>query len=145
MKRVNRGFTIVELMVVIAIIGVLAAIAIPQYQGYSVKAKLSNSATYVAPIKTAMADLHQKNGNFDIGSANNWSSLGFGAPTPISEVSAVSVGANNGSITITLNNIKTGTIDGTTVTMTPVVSSNSVTWTNTCSSAEPVVKKFYDC
>ena len=145
MKRVQSGFTIVELMVVVAIIGVLAAIAIPQYQGYSVKAKLSNSATYVAPIKTAMADLHQKNGNFDIGSANNWSSLGFGAPTPISEVSAVSVGANNGSITITLNNIKTGTIDGTTVTMTPVVSSNSVTWTNTCSSAEPVVKKFYDC
>jgi type IV pilus assembly protein PilA len=145
MKRVQGGFTIVELMVVIAIIGVLAAIAIPQYQGYAVKAKLSNSATYVAPIKTAMADLHQKNGNFDIGSANNWSSLGFGAPAPIFEVSAVSVGANNGSITITLNNIKAGTIDGTTVTMAPVVSANSVTWTNACSSTEPVVKKFYDC
>ena len=145
MGRQQKGFTIVELMVVIAIIGVLAAIAIPQYQGYSVKAKLSNSAVYVAPIKTAMADLHQKSGSFDIGSANNWSSLGFGAPAPIHEVSAVSVGANNGNITITLNNIKSGTIDGTTVTMTPIVSSNSVTWTNTCSSAESVVKKFYDC
>lgn len=145
MKRLQNGWTIIELVIVVAIIGVLAAIAIPQYQGYAVKAKLSNSATYVAPIKTSLADLHQRNGNFNLVSANNWSSLGLGTPAPIPEVSAVSVGANNGNITITLNNIKSGTIDGTTVIMAPLVSGNSLTWTNTCSSTEPVVKKFYDC
>ena len=145
MRRLQSGFTLVELIVVIAIIGVLAAIAIPQYQEYSVKARLSNSANYVAPIKTALAELHQKTGNFNIVSANNWASLGMGAPTPAPEVSAVSVDANNGSITITLDNIKAGTIDGKTVTMTPVVSATAVTWANTCSSTEPVVKKFFDC
>lgn len=145
MRRLQSGFTIIELIVVIAIIGVLAAIAIPQYQEYSVKARLSNSAEYVAPIKTALAVLLQKNGNFDIVSANNWASLGISTPTPSPEVSAVSVNANNGSITITLNNIKAGTIDGKTVTMTPVVSATAVTWTNACSSTEPVVKKFYGC
>jgi len=145
MKRYQSGWTIIELIIVVAIIGVLAAIAIPQYQGYAVKAKLSNSATYVAPIKTAMADFHQKNGNFDLVSANNWSSLGMGTPSTVPEVSGVSIGANNGRIIITLANIKSGTIDGTTVTMTPLVNSNAVTWTNTCSSTEPAVKKFYNC
>ncbi len=146
MKRLQSGFTIIELVVVVAIIGILAAIAIPQYQEFAAKAKLANSASYVAPLKTALADFRQKNGNVDLVSANNWSSLGImSAPTRTTEVSAVSVSANNGSITITLDNIKPGTIDGKTVTMTPLFSSTSVTWTNTCTSTEPIVKKFYNC
>ncbi len=144
MKRLQKGFTLIELMIVVAIIGILAAVAIPQYQDYTVKAKLSKSAGYVAPIKTALAVYNQENGSFPA-AASNWSSLGMGTPSAVNEVSTVSVTASTGAIVITLTNIKATTIDGTTVTMTPTAGSTAITWSNACTSTEPVVVNFYKC
>ena len=53
--QVQQGFTLIELMIVVAIIGILAAIAIPQYQDYTAKAKVSEAGTVISPIKTAVA------------------------------------------------------------------------------------------
>ena len=55
MKKLQHGFTLIELMIVVAIIGILAAIAIPQYQDYTAKAKISEAGSMVSPIATAVA------------------------------------------------------------------------------------------
>jgi type IV pilus assembly protein PilA len=146
MKRMQKGFTLIELMIVVAIIGILAAVAIPQYQDYTVKAKLSKSAGYVAPIKTALAVFNQENGSFNLPSASAWGSLGMGTPSSTPEVSTVSVSQTSGIISIGLNNIKAGSIDGKTIVMTPAAGATAIVWSNQCTGVtEPVVKNFYKC
>jgi type IV pilus assembly protein PilA len=54
MKRVQKGFTLIELMIVVAIIGILAAVAIPAYQDYTIKAKVQEGVTLSAPVRTAV-------------------------------------------------------------------------------------------
>ena len=59
MKRVQQGFTLIELMIVVAIIGILAAVALPAYQDYTVKARVSEGILATSQCRTAIAEVYQ--------------------------------------------------------------------------------------
>jgi type IV pilus assembly protein PilA len=63
-KQLQKGFTLIELMIVVAIIGILAAIAIPAYQNYTIRAQVSEGATLADGVKVAMADYYANKGTW---------------------------------------------------------------------------------
>ena len=153
MTRIQKGFTLIELMIVVAIIGILAAVAIPQYQDYTVKAKLSKVTGVAAPIKTALALYNQEQGGFPI-TPDPWTTIGLStSPTATNEVAAYAwtgvtnpVGANTG-LELTLTNVKAATVDNGTITMTPAVGSTAIVWTNKCNGTltDPIAIKYFNC
>jgi type IV pilus assembly protein PilA len=145
MKNVQKGFTLIELMIVVAIIGILAAVAIPAYGDYTTKAKLAKVVSSIDPIKLAIVSFVNDNGdiaNLPAGAAaGTWASLGFGAAVTLpAEVSSISVTAATGAIVVTLNKI--GSIaNATTVTFAPTFGTTAVTWAATCSAANANLAK----
>lgn len=99
MKAVNKGFTLIELMIVVAVIGVLAAIAIPQYQNYVAKGELGAALSAVSSLKTNVEDIVVNKGTFPI-AADEEKAKPFGVIQP-----------NNGLITLAGDaNAATGSI-----------------------------------
>lgn len=141
MKRVQQGFTLIELMIVVAIIGILAAVAIPQYQDYVVKAKLSKVATAVDPVKLAIANFYQENGSYPaaMASGGDWTSIGLSTATTITtnEVQSVAVAAN-GVIHTQVRNIKTTGIDGLYIDFTPTANTTNISWVAAPATTSPI-------
>jgi len=72
MKRVQQGFTLIELMIVVAIIGILAAVALPAYQDYTVKARVSEGILATSQCRTAISEVYQTGLAGTTVSANGW-------------------------------------------------------------------------
>jgi type IV pilus assembly protein PilA len=128
MKKVQQGFTLIELMIVVAIIGILAAVAIPAYQDYTVRARIGNALSAVDSIKTAIAVCAQEAGGV-LTSCDSLTDLGGITFTPTREVTEITITADTAAIVATLGSgIGTG-IDTETITFSPIVGDTAITWT----------------
>ena len=121
MKRMQQGFTLIELMIVVAIIGVLAAVALPAYQDYTVRAKVSELILASSSFKSSVAEAYQ--------SSSNGSTAGSGLT--INTVGKISGGSINagGTVVISGSTASTSTGRAVTITMTPTYTPpGTVTW-----------------
>ena len=92
-KQAQKGFTLIELMIVVAIIGILAAVAVPAYQDYTVRARVSEGLSLAAGAKTAVAE-NAVNGMADL-------SAGWTAPPASTNVTSLAIAALTGQVTVT--------------------------------------------
>lgn len=127
MKKMQQGFTLIELMIVVAIIGILAAVALPAYQDYTVRAHVSEGLNLAGAAKSSVGEFYADKGTWPGSNA----SAGVAAATSITgnAVTSITVGAN-GVLSIAYNqSAKSGTC-----TLTPQDNGGSITWDCACTT-----------
>ena len=139
MKNVQKGFTLIELMIVVAIIGILAAVAIPAYQDYTVKSKLSELTSVTSPARTAVGVFCSETG--DITTLTGVSLAGIPTGVPAGSkytVDPLVVESATGNITATT--VGTGLpsdVVNQTIIWKPNCSASGTTWTIDAASTMP--------
>jgi len=133
-KQMQQGFTLIELMIVIAIIGILASIAIPQYQIYTQRAEVTTSIAAVRTVQLAIQEHYSTTGGlpataaalaqFGVDDMNDFNNVGI--------IASVSVAAVTAAMTITYDSVANGApadVAGKTLIITPTVANGIVTFT----------------
>jgi type IV pilus assembly protein PilA len=130
MRRIQQGFTLIELMIVVAIVGILAAIALPAYQDYTIRARVSEAAAAAGACKTGVAEFFASKGSLPTNTAEAGCS-DTAASTQF--VTSTTVGTG-GVITVTLStNTQLGPATSGTLVLTPTTGGGGVIATWTCS------------
>lgn len=125
LKQVQKGFTLIELMIVVAIIGILAAIAIPAYQDYTIRSQVTEGLNLAGAAKAAVAETYAQTGTWP----TNNVSAGLDVAANITGKYVTSVGITSGVITITYGKQANNNINASTLIITPGTSPNQdVAW-----------------
>ena len=136
-QSVQRGFTLIELMIVIAIIGILAAIAIPAYQDYTIRAQVSEGLTLSTAVQAAVVDYYDQTGNWPAGMTGGGANLNYAAAPTGNYVTGIATAA--GAITITYGNKANAAVTGQTLSLNAwTTTAGDVAWVCGPSTNSPV-------
>ena len=128
MKNVQKGFTLIELMIVVAIIGILAAVAIPAYQDYTVKAKIAEATSLTSAPRLDLGVYCSNQGDFSTLTGASLAGLQVTVPTGAKVTQSVTVAATTGVITAVLLPSAPAAVAGKTIIWTPTCSAGGTTW-----------------
>lgn len=131
MNKLQQGFTLIELMIVVAIIGILAAVAIPSYQDYTARAQVTEAVSLTAAFKTGLAEYYADSGTYP----TNLTAIG--TTTSGKYVASMVVSSSGGAVTV-LATMATGVNPGIKGSTLELSSADSLQWT--CSGGNIVAK-----
>ena len=132
MRQSQRGFTLIELMIVVAIVGILASVAIPAYSDYTVRAKVTEGIAAAGAAKTSVADYYYASGALPTDNTQAGMATATGYATDIISEIIIGGGENtsvsNGTIVVRFEELGSSISKGDSIAFKPSVSNNSLQW-----------------